>query len=807
MKRIFAFLVLVLFVTGCGGRTPVTTKDVVMTGAVRARQPGTLTPVPETAALQWRLKEQLSAEGAGVLARVVEGTGLLAPQALELAGAAGDRLVYSLTDVGPDAELVFRFQVLSTQGDGRLRVSARGTDGREIASVGFVFTGPVPSTQPGTIWIDRRKTNNYQGDWVSGRARSSAFFDGTGLDVSRASSFKVSLEIGDGQHALITTFQSVSTELEGLRLSWRIPPAGIRRGDKFTVEAEIQNIGGHHIESRKVTLTEPFGYGLIVDGPAELTLSDLAPGASARVSWQMIAQRPSMVNLGQPWPVRLQIGGRLFTSELRVTVVDPEPGRVFYVMTEDLEPMDSAGYPTRWGNANGWLDPEEFEVQLIGKAEALNRIAEKYGAWWTHYLAMPALAAGEWAATQSIKSDWRNVLEKIQESVRRESARGHEYSLHLHSDYDPEVPGNVLSYHPGLDGFWANHMRHGWAHSFPVEGDIRQRSTRTGILYYYQKILSDWTRAHPRGELVTARTGSFDFGNGTESEAMSMRAYRAANLWGNSDADGNASGLTSVDYPNAVYLTPPDDINAPATDLRRLGLVEFKPTPRQPLMYDIDNAQVMNAKSVAGMTAYTENGQVKPGIHAIVGFSHAMFVMGVPDWRSTSGGHYRELDDHLRFLKTEYVDKGLLSFGTGTDLVKAYLDYFTPEPMVFLGGILESSEEGVEYAMDFLGRDIPVGSERPHRMALSIPLRYRETGVRAAVLMNGKPLTEQWLSAEYREIVFRYADRQAKYTLRIGRKRGEPFRLEGPRLFEDRPPVRTKPKEWSQPGTLFPTLK
>ena len=792
-----------LLIAGCNGPAPEAPQERSAAVPVVTKKPGTIVPAREVDPARWNLNARLSREGAGATVRVVEGTGLLAPQALELSGSSGDRLTYSLNDIGPDAEIAYRFQVLSTQGDGRFRVIAMGADGRDIASVGYVYTGALPGSQPAQAWIDRRSATNYQGDWIAGKVRAASFFEGTGLDVSRAVSFRAVLEIGNGQHALVTEFGSVAGEMDGLRLTWRIPLPGIKKGDSFNAEVEVRNIGSREVGGRALTMLEPYGYGLLLESPAEVNLPTLAPGASTVISWKVKAQRPHLANLGKPWALRLQSENRIFPSELPVAVADTEPGKIFYVMTEDLEPMDSAGYPTRWGNANGWLDPEEFSVQLINKAEALNRIAEKYGAWWTHYLAMPAIAAGEWAAAQSGRNEWRDVLAKVQESVRRESGRGHEYSLHLHSDYDPEVPGNVLSYNPDVDGFWANHMRHGWAHSFPVEGDIRQRATRTGILYHYQKILSDWTQKYPRGELLTARTGSFDFGNGASSEAMSVRAYRAANLWGNSDADGNAGGLTSVDYPNAVYLTPPDDINTPAADLRKLGIVEFKPTPRQPLMYDIDNAQVMNAKAAAGMTAYTEAGRVKPGVHAIVGFSHAMFVMGIPDWKSTTGGHYKELDDHLRFLKTEYADRGLLLFGTGTDLVKAYLDYFTPEPVALVGGIVNISDEGIEYALEFLGKDIPVGPDRVHRLALAIPLRYRESGVRAAILMNGKPLIEQWLSSDFRDIAFRYNDRQAKYTLKIGKRKGEPFKLEGPRLFDDRAPGRPERKGWKQSDTLL----
>jgi hypothetical protein len=754
----------------------------------------------------WRLPDNLIKEGPATFSRVVTGRSLIAPQALELGTGAGARTEYFLDMDSSEPELSYRFQFRSTQGIGRVNLTAVGKDGQTVARVGFIFTGSIPEKKERTVWLDRRHVNNYQGDWVQEQIRPAELFSFhvPAFSPESVARYRIGIEAGNGQHVLITDLKSTNSQVEGTKVVWRLAPSRLNQGETVTLLTEISNVTDRILENLTAQLVEPYGYGLVAQGDREQKISRLAVGETVSLSWTVTAQRASVVNLGRPWDLRLMINKSMAPAVARLDVTDPAPGQVFYVMTEDLEPIDAAGYPTAWGNQNGWLDAEEFKVQLIDKARALNRIAEKHGAFWTHFIAMPVLEAGEWAASQSSKPEWRKTLDKVKESIRAESRRGHEYALHLHSDYDPQAPGNVLSYNPASDGFWANHLRHGWAHSFPVEGDPSQRATRTGILFHYLRQLTKLTADFPTGEVLTARTGSFDFGNGPESEAMSMRAYKAAGLWGNSDADGNAGGITSGEFLKAVYLTPPDDINAPATDLKKLGLVQFRPTPRRLIMYDVDSTAVMNEKVRQGMNLFMEDGQVRPGVMGITGFSHAMFIMGSGDWKSTTGGHYQALDDHLAFLKQEYGRKGLLRFGTATDLVRAYLDYYWPQPLVLVGPLLRASQGGLEFSLDFIGRNIPVDTSRKHKLTLKVPLRFWGSGLRATLLKNGQPVQEILLTENRHEISFIWDNRRDEYRLVIGQRVSIKPIPSTQKLFKEpvAPPVKAQPLP-PQPANLL----
>ena len=44
-----------------------------------------------------------------------------------------------------------------------------------------------------------------------------------------------------------------------------------------------------------------------------------------------------------------------------------------------------------------------------------------------------------------------------------------------------------------------------------------------------------------------------------------------------------------------------------------------------------------------------------------------------------------------------------------------------------------------DFALDFIGRQIPVDAAHKHPMTLKIPLRFWDSGLRATLLKNGKP--------------------------------------------------------------------
>lgn len=744
----------------------------LMTGCARQwTDTAGLSPISGEAGLRWGLPERAVTQGSGNLLRIVSGAGLGANEALEMAaGGQGKLLYFSEIAAGPEASAAYRIQFLSTQGTGRIYVSALDERGNILASAGWIFTGSMPPNSENQKWLDVRYQANYVGDWVSYRVNLHDFLlkNLAAEAVSKASRYRFSIETGQGQHALVTQVTLYSDLARVIRLMPADAALSANVGEVLPVNAVLENTSKHVISNFKLAIVEPFGFGLVCQSDAVKQVTDLKPGEKRTVSWQVRAQRPDAVNLNKPWPLKFKVDGYELPSELNVSVKDTRPGQIFYVMTEDLEPIDSAGYPVAWGNANGWIDPEELALQMAGKAEALNAIAERYGAKWTHYTAFPVIRAAEWAASRSSSGKWMEAVNTVKNSIRQQAKRGHEYSIHLHMDYDPKLPGNVLSYSAETDGLWANHLRHGWSHSIAQEGDFSDPFSRTGSLFSYQSMADELSAGSPLGQLVTARVGSFDFGHGGESEAMSTRAYHKAGLWGSTDADGNAGGITSGAYGREIYFTKPDDINTPAENIRELGLVEFRPTPRDFIMYDSQKTDQLNRRADEGVSFFTTERAVKPGVHGIIGFTHAMFIMGNGDWRTLEGGQFSAIEEHLKYLKTQYADTGMLTFGTANDLVKAYLDYYSPVPVALYGIRKSSNPMYSEYEIQLLGRDIPFDSAKPQQVSVKYPLYLRDSAYRVTILKNGTDIfSTSGVPTPYNDIVFTVDDKTASYSLRV----------------------------------------
>lgn len=715
---------------------------------------------------KWDIPHHLIVQGEGNSSRVLQQK----ENILELAAGNQGQMEYFVeekADITAVGQL--KLQFLSTQGTGRIKVSALNSQGEIIGEIGSIFTGALPQSKVPGVWQDVRYKTNYQGGWIEETYNFAELFATLPeKTLAAVASYRVSVEVGQGQHVLVTKFTSGVDLAKAVTVVPNMLNYTANQGDLLTIGAEVQNLSKATVDQVLVKLVEPYGYGLV--GSEGQTVSQLAPGEKRHIDFQVQAKRPDAVNLNKPWTLKFRVNDHESDAQVQIAVADHRPGKVFYVMTEDLEPIDGAGYVRAWGNSDGWLEPEELVGQMVGKAEALNGIAEKYGAKWTHYIAWPAVKAAQWAGTQSRTGEWPKVVSAIQQSVVTEAGKGHEYGIHFHSDYDPYLPGNVLSYNEKVDGFWANHLKHGWAHSLLAEGDFSDYASRAGMLYDYQRILDQLVSGSGQGQLLTARAGSFDFGNGSDDEAMSTRVYKKIGLWGSSDADGNTGdAITTGEYGREIYFAAPDDINAPTTDLNKVGVVEFRPTPRDAIAYNSQSAGVMNSKTDEGMQFFTaSDGNIKPGIHAIVGFTHAMFVMGQGDWKSTVGGQFQELDNHLGYVKQQYVTKGLLNFATASQLVEEYLDYYTPTLLAIYGKTLSDKWGVAEYKIQVLGNDILVDGAHSHIVSMKYPLYLRDSAYRISILKNGQPIYSTWgLPTPFNDINFVVNDKEAVYTMKI----------------------------------------
>lgn len=378
-----------------------------------------------------------------------------------------------------------------------------------------------------------------------------------------------------------------------------------------------------------------------------------------------------------------------------------EEGIIYYILTEDNE--ITLRYPIQMGGDT--LTRDVVEVLMIAKVDRINEIAEKYGARWTHFTAVGAWDMATYAEQRS--ETWAGLYEALLDQVRRGSAAGHEYAPHPHAHWDPRTFLNTALWDESRSGFvdsWDDY--YSWTVGFNHLGDFDQLESSIGYLYDHKRRLMEITRT----ETVVQRSGGWQFGNTPEHMRMSITALQANGILANSDADANLTlrGNAGRPYHKALYFTAADDINVRAPSATEYGTLEFTPTPQPILLYDRDTVAQLNAKVDEGVDFFTTVwGRIKPGVHFIVGFTHAKNMMGSGDWSSTTGGAFDVLDQHLAYVTERYVntDRPLIHFATATEAVIAYYDYYSQRPVAIRGDTEHRVSDHIfEYPVRVLGR-------------------------------------------------------------------------------------------------------
>lgn len=757
MMRKMVLLLLLIFLAG-----------LVVQFSQKTAIPGSLQELPSSNLSAWRIPGALSEQGTGNTFRVVQGSSLPESNALELAAGPEGRMVYfKEINIADDVYFSLQLHFRSTQGVGWVKLEALDEQQQQIGAITWVATGQFPKDTIMQKYIDFRSSYNYDGRWMHFSENAAENFQKylPQVNLTKVKKYRLQVEIANGQHVLISSMYIAPSFAKGLDFVFSQPVIKANLGDKILLKANVTNNTLDYIPRVDISLLEPYGFGIIGGNDKTKKITDWLPGETRHIEWTVTAQRPDAVNFSKPWPVKFTVNGEVVPIAVAVQVADTRSGKVYYVMTEDLEAIDSAGYGVAWGNANGWLDAEELTIQMVRKAERLNAIADRYQAKWTHYIAWPLVKAAQWSSQQSSSGKWQQFIVAMKRSIQTQTASGHEYAIHMHSDYDPLLKGNIISYNKLTDGFWGNHLCHGWAHVVSEEGTIDQYNTRAGLLFNYQGELAELSAGSKIGQVLSARAGSFDFGNGPEDEGKSTRAYLKAGFFASSDADGNQGGTTSARFGEEIYLAGSNDINTRAGNLENVGLVEFRPTE---LLLDHHTVNDLNGKVDEGIRAFTQAGKILSGVHGLIGFAHAMFFMGDGDWKSLEGGQFAVLDEHLAYVKQKYVKSGQIKFATASQLIADYLDYYTPTMRAVYQERISERLGVSAYRIRLLGKDIPVDIDHVHKVKVKYPLHLRKTAYKISVCKNEKVIYSTWnLPTLQNDIEFDVDDSKAQYTLEI----------------------------------------
>lgn len=593
--------------------------------------------------------------------------------------------------------------------------------------------------------------------------------------------------------------QAESIEGDSPRLVLPMESLSMAVGDRVRLSVGVHNPGSARL-NLSLDAREPFGFGVLA-APLLPMPFDLASGESSEVPCEIIAQRPSEVNLGRPWQLEfiLRSGQQECSrASLSVEVADPEPGCIYYILTNDCETFDG-GERTgdyrdnpQWfamGNRNNFMDPQEYRVQMVEKPEALNLIAEKHGAAWTHFWCTSQRAAAEWAAGQSATGQWQEIIALLDDSIRRGCLR-HEYAPHIHFGYEPHSalpPQPRLLYDQETDGlipneFWdpktnPQHHYHGWDGGrkgisyVKALGTFSEPDSKAGSLFKACCYVDRLQRG--RRQALCARTGAADFGLAPEDQRISTLAYLRNGLLANSDA-GYYEGVRQYPRGRQAYYCCADDLDREVADLSEAALVEFKVPDVRIESAHLDKLntwfdkrwQALLARQKAGGLA--PDGSIAPGVHAIMMHCHAMLMKGGSSrMEDTEGGDFSKLERHLEYVTTRHPE---VRFATMSEVALEFLDYRAPTLIAVLDPRTERVEqEGrmVRFRIRLLGRTIPVSPQQRHLVSVRPPAwMLTEQIDRAFVLRDGQEIAGlPGLQSPRADVPFEVDRRDALYEL------------------------------------------
>ncbi len=522
-------------------------------------------------------------------------------------------------------------------------------------------------------------------------------------------------------------------------------PTSIPLGETGIFEVEVA--APHSVT---VDLVLPYGHGLSAD-----YLTAIAPGTPdtpGRALFVLRANRPHEVNLRQPWLIELRAGADSLT--LPIAVPDPNPGRAYYLLSEDCETFDGGPLTGDYkslgecGNQNNFMDPEDYRVQMIQKPARMNEIAERHGARWTHFFCATQRFAADWAARQSNTGAWLQIAAELDESIRQHSAR-HEYAPHIHFDYEPDSPVEPqprLVYDGATDGILPNqyydpvsnpgHHFHDWDGSargisyLKELGDFAQGSTKAGSLHKSTQFLS--ALQVNRRAVLSGRTGSHDFGKLPADQAISTQAYEANGILLNSDSYRHAMDPLPG---GQMFFYQAGDRHKPIESLRDARLLQIA------IAWD---SMFTDAGEMNAWFAKHWDSLQGPGVHALLFTTHAMFMRGTPDpFRSLEGGAFDVLDQHLAWVKEHYPE---VRFGTASEVALEYLDYYTPELRAHVDPLLTGGDPDngrLQFPVRLLGRGIPVSPSEPATITVTAPAAFAPRHIQQMrLLRNGVTLAE-----------------------------------------------------------------
>jgi len=528
------------------------------------------------------------------------------------------------------------------------------------------------------------------------------------------------------------------------------------KGQSMSIQLAVE--ADRSLRGCRLQVLEPFGWGLEVTTRC-IVLGEISPGERKTVSFEVKAKRASEVNLNEPWVLNVILTAQdCWTSRLlRFKVTDPQPGRVFLVLTNDHEPQIHRERVDPGGKCA--VLPDEVAADLVKKAELARELAEKYGLKWTLMLdAGTAIGLPKWAGSQS--TSWKPVYEKAAKFYLDSLKKGHDCQVHLHLKAVPESFFFCYHYDSAKDivsfdrqkqeKHFGSSRVNSWANMTRRYGRPTDMNSRVGSIVHAARVVTNVLASqHPFHQPVLFRAGQWDLGASVAEREKSIMALRRCGVLADSSV---AQGYNCYERPfrfgsppaRATYFTFRNNPEERARSLVDAGIMQAVPillrqgghpmTPRD------DPRPVIHA-----YRGFLRGDRVAPGPHLIMEIEHFGDIRDESDASGSGGnGCWRSMERHFAAVRNKCP--ALEGVG-GAEAIYAWLEYYSPEPVVRLGApnFRVDTETGgfqrVQFPMRFIGDGILTDDEKEHILALSVP-SFGDQPQTVRVLQEGRIVLE-----------------------------------------------------------------
>ena len=501
------------------------------------------------------------------------------------------------------------------------------------------------------------------------------------------------------------------------------------------------------LENCRLEVLEPFGWGVEVS-PRQVSLGSISADLPKNVTIQVKAKRAGQVNLNQAWSLNVIVtaGNRWASKLIRVRVADPTEGRAFLVLTNDHEPClhrDRLRSGTKWP-----ILPEETQTDLVDKGQRANALAEKYSFKWTYFLdAGTALGLLRWAG--SLTQSWEYVRASAEEFYQRACLAGHDWQLHLHLAglpesyffcYGHEPIGDVVSFDVAKkESYFPAWGVNSWANVLRRYGRAGQVDTRIGSLVLASKAVASLREgADGARQPVLFRAGQWDLGSSTAEREKSIMALRECAFLADSSV---SEGYNCYERPfrfgspagQTPYFTFRNNPEKRAKRLSDAGFLEVIPclAPNGAATTPQDSPQAV----VQAYRGFTNGKRIAPGRHILMEIEH-LSTIRLQNGDASVG--WEAMDRHFATVRHKCPR---LEGTTAEEAVYAWLDYYSPEPVVRLGTPESTTREGRDFLvfhLTFLGDGILGQNARRYEVAIPLPVPNPRWTGRMRILEDAK---------------------------------------------------------------------